>query len=55
MCCNIGMCAVVTGWWRGREMESFTERDFMCFNVGMCAVVLVGGERGKWKGLQKGV
>jgi len=21
MCCNVGMCAVVTGWWRGREME----------------------------------
>ena len=55
MCFNVGICAGVTGWWRGREMESFTERDFMCFNVGMCAVVLVGGERGKWKGLQKGV
>ena len=28
MCCNVGMCAVVTGWRRGRELESVTERGF---------------------------
>jgi len=28
MCCNVGMCAVVTGWWRGREMGRVTERGF---------------------------
>ena len=39
MCCNVGMCAVVTGWWRGREMEIVTERGFMCCNVLMCARV----------------
>jgi hypothetical protein len=36
-------------------MERVTERGFMCCNVVMCVVVMVGGERGKWKGLQKGV
>jgi hypothetical protein len=33
-------------------MERVTERSFVCCNV-MCAVVMVGGEGGKWKGLQK--
>ena len=28
MCCNVVMCAVVTGWGRRREMERLTERGF---------------------------
>ena len=28
MCCNKGMCAVVIGCWRGREMERIRERGF---------------------------
>jgi hypothetical protein len=35
-------------------MEMVTERGFMCCNVVMCVVVVIGGEGGKWKGLQKG-
>jgi hypothetical protein len=36
-------------------MERVTESGFMCCNVVMCVVVMVGGEGGKWEGLQKGV
>jgi hypothetical protein len=36
-------------------MEKGTEMDFVCCNVVMCVVVMVGGEGGKWKVLQKGV
>jgi len=28
MCCNVGMCGVVPGCWRGRVMERVTERWF---------------------------
>jgi hypothetical protein len=35
VCCNVVMCAVVSGWWREREMERDTERGFVCCsNVG---------------------
>ena len=26
--CNVLMCAVVTGWWRGRELKMVTQRGF---------------------------
>jgi hypothetical protein len=34
-------------------MKSLTKRGFVCCNVVMCAVVMVGGEGGKWKRVQK--
>ena len=40
------MCAVVTGWGKGREMERGTERGFMCCNGVMCGVV-TGWARGR--------
>jgi len=40
------MCAVVTGWRSGREMQRVTERGFMCCNVRMCAGV-TGCGRGR--------
>jgi hypothetical protein len=42
MCCNVVMCAVVTGWESGSEMKRVTVRDFMCYNVVMYVVVMFG-------------
>jgi hypothetical protein len=39
VCCKVVMCAVVSGWGRGREMERVREGGFVCCNVVMCAVV----------------
>jgi hypothetical protein len=44
VCCNVVIFVAVTGWWKGRKMESVTERGFLCCNMVMCVVVMVWGE-----------
>ena len=39
MCCNVVMCAVVTGWGEGGKSKVLQNGVFMCCNVVMCGVV----------------
>ena len=41
--CNVGMCAVVTGWGRGMELERVTEKGFCVLYCGdVCCSYCLG-------------
>ena len=49
MYCNVGMCAVVTGWVRGMELERVTERGFCVLYCGDVCCSYCLGERGEFE------
>jgi len=55
VCCNVRICAGVTGWREGGKWKRLQKGVFICCNVVMCGVVTGWREGGKCKVLQKGV